>query len=240
MPQLNLGGESSLSPHDKTRISALAHKAVREAAPRRDLIREGERPRGILIILDGWACAYKQLPDGRRQITSFLVPGDLGEPKAHLLNEMDHSIGAITPARYAEIDAGDFARLVADSPGLARALWRHELTLSSINREWVLNVGQRSAYERLAHLLCELFAKMEAAGLARGDSCDFPLTQADLGDATGLTAVHVNRTLQALRADGLIELRGRRLAIRDLAALRRVAHFNPNYLHLDSKDKDPG
>jgi CRP-like cAMP-binding protein len=235
--QLNLDDESRLSPQDKARLEAMARKTVREVSARRDLIREGEKPRGVILILEGWACAYKHLPDGRRQITSFLVPGDLCDANAFLLDEMDHSIGAVTAARYGEIEARDFSRLIEESPDFSRALWRHELTLAAINREWVVNVGQRNAYERLAHLFCELVAKLEAAGLAQADGCEFPLTQADLADAVGLTSVHVNRTLRALRNDGLIELRGRKLIVRDLAGLRRAGHFNPNYLHLEARDE---
>ena len=97
----------------------------------------------------------------------------------------------------------------------------------------MLNVGQRTAFERIAHLVCELFLKLEAVGLTQGFRCDWPLTQADLADATGLTSVHVNRTLQQLRREGLIEIAGRKLAILNLARLQSVASFNPHYLHLD-------
>ena len=187
----------------------------------------------MICILDGWASVYKQLPSGRRQVTAFLIPGELGDANVFLLREMDHSIGAITRVRYAEISPADFEAMTDASPRIARALWWHSLVTASIAREWVLNVGQRSAYQRLAHLLCEMIVKLRAVGLIGEDGCDWPLTQTDLADATGLTPVHVNRTLQLLRSDGLIQLQGRRLIVPDLAALMRVGLFTPNYLHLE-------
>jgi CRP-like cAMP-binding protein len=230
--QLHIEAYAALSPRERELIDHAASSNVREVTARRDLIREGERPRGVILILEGWACCYKQLPDGRRQITSFLVPGDFGDANIFILREMDCSVAAITPVRYAEIGPADFEQLTSEIPALARALWWHELVAVAIQREWTTNVGQRTALERIAHLLCEMFLKLRSVGLAPGDSCDWPLTQADLADATGLTSVHVNRTLQELRRAELIELGGRRLTIPDLEALKRVGMFNPNYLHL--------
>lgn len=232
MLQLNLGSMANLAAEDHALFARLAGRHIREVSPRRDLISEGERPRGVIWILDGWASIYKQLASGRRQVTSFLIPGDLADANVFILREMDHSVGAVTRVRYAEIAPADFETLIDASPRIARALWKHSLVTASIAREWVLNVGQRTAYQRLAHLLCELVVKLDAAGLA-STGYDWPLTQIDLADATGLTSVHVNRTLQQLRQDGLIRLQGRRLAVPDLAALMRVGLFTPNYLHLD-------
>lgn len=214
-------------------MERLARRNIREVGARRDLIREGDRPRSVSLMLEGWGCRYKQLPDGRRQILSFVLPGELSDPNVFILREMDHSIGAITPVRYGEISATDFEELMAGSPRLTQALWWNELVNVAVAREWIANVGQRTAYERIAHLLCELFLRLRQAGLTEGDGCIFPLTQADLAEATGLTPVHVNRTLQDLRAAGLLELRGRRLTIPDLGALMQAGQFNPNYLHME-------
>jgi len=233
MLRFNLDSLANLTAEDHALIAGLAGRHIREVAPRRDLISERERPRGVIWILDGWASIYKQLPSGCRQVTSFLIPGDLSDANVFILSEMDHSIGAVTRVRYAEIAPADFEALTDASPRIARALWKHSLVAASTAREWVLNVGQRTAYQRLAHLICEMVVKLRAAGLAEGDSYDWPLTQMDLADATGLTSVHVNRTLQQLRRDGLINLKGRRLVVPDLAALMRVGLFTPNYLHLD-------
>jgi CRP-like cAMP-binding protein len=233
--ELHLEAFTELSAQDREIIAQYASKSVREVAPRRDLIREGEKPRAVNLMLEGWACRYKQLPDGRRQIVHFFIPGDLCDSNVFLLSEMDHSIGAITRLRYAEIAPGDFERMMSESPRLSRALWLNELVNAAVSREWVANVGQRTAYERLAHLLCEMFHRLEAVGLTDGDSCEWPLTQGDLADATGLTSVHVNRTLQELRREGLVELHGKRLTIPDLEKLKKAGLFNPNYLHLNPK-----
>ena len=230
--QLHLEAFARLTDDDRALLDRVAARSVREIGPRRDIVREGEKPRAVTLILEGWAASYKQLRDGRRQITSFLIPGDLDDANAFILKHHDHSVASITPVRYAELGEADF-QVMGESPRIARALWGHELATASISREWVVNVGQRTAYERLAHLICELFLKLEAVGLTRDGSCDWPLTQADLAEATGLTPVHVNRTLQALRRDRLIALYGRNLTIPDLPALQNVGLFNPDYLHLE-------
>jgi CRP-like cAMP-binding protein len=230
--KLSLEAFAELSSQDRTLIERLAGKSVREVGPRRDLVREGDRPRAVALMLEGWACRYKQFADGRRQIVGFHIPGDLCDSGLSIVREMDHSIGAVTRLSYAEIGFADFEALIAQSPGVARALRWNELVNAAIAREWVANVGQRSAYERLAHLFCELFLRLRAVGLTDGDSCYFPLTQTDLASAAGLTSVHVNRTLQEMRRDGLLTYGFKRLVIPDLEALKRVAMFNANYLHL--------
>jgi CRP-like cAMP-binding protein len=188
-------------------------------------------------MLDGWACRYKQLPDGKRQIVSLFVPGDFCDVNVYILRSMDHSIGAITRLKVAMITPDEMNALTATRPRITQALWWHELVTSAIQREWTLNLGQRSAYERLAHLLIELYMRLNTVGRAQHGRCDFPLTQNDLADATGLTAVHVNRTLQELRRDGLIELDRKQLQILDLERMVDVSMFNANYLHLDREGR---
>lgn len=235
--QLHLEAFAKLSQQDRALLDCLIAKNVREVGARRDIIREGEKPRAVNVVLDGWACRYKQLPDGRRQVVSFFIPGDLCDANIFILREMDHSIGAITRVRYAEIMPADFEHLLNASPRVTQALWWHELVTAAVQREWTTNVGQRTAFERIAHLFCEMFLKLRTVGLTNGIRCDWPLTQTDLADATGLTPVHVNRTLQELRRQGLVELQGKILAIPDLGALMSVAMFNPNYLHLDREGR---
>lgn len=225
-----------LSAEDRAAIAKLS-KVARVVAPRRDLIREGEHPRYIHLMLDGWACRYKTLPDGRRQIVAFFVPGDFCDLNVYVLKAMDHSIGAVTRLSVADISREEMDKLTTDYPRVTQALWWEALVNSAIQREWTLNVGQRTAYERIAHLLVELFLRLKTVDLTSGTSCDFPLTQTDLADATGLTAVHVNRTLQELRRDKLIELDRRRLNIPNLQRLMEAAMFNPNYLHLDHEGR---
>jgi CRP-like cAMP-binding protein len=235
--QLRLEAFVRLSEQDRTLIDQLCRRNVREVGPRRDIVREGDRPRAVNLMLDGWACRYKQLPDGRRQIVSFFVPGDLCDSNIFILREMDHSIASITRLRYAEISPAGFEELTLRSPRITQALWWNELVGAAIAREWTTNVGQRTAFERIAHLLCEMHLRLRVVGLTENGSCAWPLTQTDLADATGLTAVHVNRTLQELRRRELVELQGRRLTIPDLEALQHVAMFNPNYLHLEREGR---
>jgi len=126
-------------------------------------------------------------------------------------------------------------RIVA--PRITQALFWNELVTAAIQREWTLKLGQRTAYERIAHLFVEIFLRLQTVGRTQGKACEFPLTQNDIADATGLTAVHVNRTLQDLRRDGLVELQSRVLTVPDLKALRNAAMFNDNYLHLDGEGR---
>ena len=230
---LRLQAFTRLSQDDLAAIDQLAKRGLRDIGARRDLLQEGDPPRVVNLILDGWACRYTTLPDGRRQIVGLFLPGDLCDMNVYLLKQMDHNIGAITALRVAEITREDFERLLARHPRLAEALFWNELVTVAIQREWTLNLGQRSAYERIAHLLCETFLRLRTVGLTSDSMCPFPLTQLDIADASGLTAVHVNRTLQELRRDRLIELQSRILTIPDLEALKSAALFNDNYLHLN-------
>lgn len=231
-----LSSYTKLSKDDEAAILRIC-KNVREVGARRDLIREGDKPRYVHLILEGWAYRYKTLPDGRRQIVAFFAPGDFCDLNVYVLRQMDHSIGAITRVKVADIGRDDMDHLTSNHPRVTQALWWAELVNASIQREWTLNVGQRSAFERIAHLLVEIYLKLACVGMVKGWSCDFPLTQNDLADATGLTAVHVNRTLQELRRAGLIILQERTLRIPDMDALKNAALFNSNYLHLDHEGR---
>lgn len=221
-----------LSQDDREALDVVTRTRVRRRNPRQDIIREGDKPDHVNAILTGWACRYKVLSDGRRQILAFFVPGDLCDLHVYILREMDHSIAALTPITYAEINRDDFERLTNGRPRVMQAMWWDTLVTAAIQREWTADVGQRTALERLAHLLIELFYRMDAVGLAAANSCELPLTQAEIAEAMGMTSVHANRMLQELRAMKLIELSNRRLVIRDMAALEEVAQFNSRYLHL--------
>jgi CRP-like cAMP-binding protein len=225
-----------LSADDRQALSRVA-KNTRFVDARRDLISEGDRPRFVHLVIDGWGARYKTLPDGKRQIVSLFLPGDFCDLNVYILREMDHSIGAITRLKVAMITPDEMNGLTGDRPRITQALWWHELVTTAIQREWTLNLGQRTAYERLGHLLVELYLRLRAVGRADNGRCDFPLTQNDLAEATGLTAVHVNRTLQELRRDGLIELERKQLHILDLDRLKELSMFNPNYLHLDHEGR---
>ncbi|MBT0670588.1 Crp/Fnr family transcriptional regulator [Novosphingobium profundi] len=231
---LHLSAFVSLSDADREVLDKALRKRARILAPRQDIIREGEKPRFVNVILEGWAQRYKQLADGRRQILSFFVPGDLCDTNVFILKSMDHSLSAVTQVRLAEISQREFQEIIETSPRIAQALWWSELVTVAIQREWTTSIGQRTAYERIAHLLCEMFVRLRTIGRTQERSCEFPLTQSEIADATGLTQVHVNRTVQEMRREGLIEIRNKRLEVHDLRALMAVAMFNPNYLHLEA------
>jgi CRP-like cAMP-binding protein len=226
-----------LSPADRAMLVRGSSERVRNFGPRADVSREGDRPRDVHLILSGWACRYKQLEDGRRQVVSFFLPGDMCDLNVFILKEMDHSIGTITPVAIADLSREFFDEVSAGYPRVATALWWETLVNAAIQREWTMNLGQRTASERMAHLLCEIFFRLRLAGLVEGSSCDFPLTQADLADATGLSKVHVNRTLQELRAAELVALKGKMLTVPSLERLMNAGLFNPNYLHIDREGR---
>jgi CRP-like cAMP-binding protein len=226
-----------LSPADRAILTRAAAERMRNFGARVDIAREGDRPKDVHLILSGWACRYKQLEDGRRQIVSFFLPGDICDLNVFVLREMDHSIGTITPVAISDLSRDFFDEISAGYPRIATAFWWESLVNSAIQREWTMSLGQRTASERMAHLMCELFFRLRLAGLTRGDSCDLPLTQADLADATGLSKVHVNRTLQELRAAELIGLRDKSLRIPNLERLMNAGLFNANYLHMDHEGR---
>lgn len=221
-----------LTDADRAELQRLCTQSTQTIQAKRDLMREGDAPRFFYVILEGWACHYRSLENGRRQIVDFAIPGDLCDLNLFILDKMDHSIGTITRLKVAEVRRDVLHRVVTNYPNITTALWWVELVSKSIHREWIVNVGQRSARERIAHLFCEMFLRLESVGLTDGFSCDFPLTQNDLADTTGLTAVHVNRTIQELRRDGLIVFERHRLTIPDMRALQSAGLFNPNYLHI--------
>jgi CRP-like cAMP-binding protein len=215
-------------------IKAAVRGALTKAGANEDLACEGDPCDSVRFFLSGWACRYKTLQDGRRQIVGFILPGDTCDAHAYLLSQMDHSIATLTPVTYADVDGATFRQLMAVDASVADAFYRETLAASAIQCEWLINLGRRDALERIAHIICELRERLNVVGLVEGDTFGFPVTQLDLADATGLSAVHVNRTLQQLRAIGLIALKDRTLKILDSDTLCNIAMFNPAYLHLKS------
>src|SRR3712207_808038 len=156
---------TKLSGDDKKALERIASLKVKRVSPRDDIIHEGDKPTNLNLILEGWACRYKVLEDGRRQITAFLVPGDICDLRMFILKEMDHSLGAVSPLTVAEIPSGTILELTDASPRISRALWWNSLVEEAIAREWTTNLGQREALERIAHLVCELFLRLRGIGL---------------------------------------------------------------------------
>jgi len=197
-----------------------------------DIVRQGETPTNCCLLIDGFLCRYKMLSRGQRQILSFHFAGDIPDLQSFRLKRMDHGLGALAPSRVAYISHDAIETLFHDCPSIAAAIWKATLVDASLFREWLAGVGRRAAPERMAHLFCEIYLRMRLLGLAPEKSFHLPITQHDLADALGLSAVHVNRTLQELRRERLIVSWGRYFAVEDWPRLRDFADFDPLYLHL--------
>jgi CRP-like cAMP-binding protein len=199
-----------------------------------DIVREGDAPSRSCLLLSGFACTYKMTVQGKRQIVSFDLPGDIPDLQSLHLKVLDNSLSTISPCSVGFITHDDLHDLCTRYPRIAAAFWRETLIDAAIFREWVLNVGRREAYTRIAHVLCELLTRLRAVDLVEDHACTLPITQGEFADAIGVTPVHVNRVLQAMRADGLIEQKGDRLNIPDWEKLKQAGEFDPTYLHLES------
>jgi CRP-like cAMP-binding protein len=220
-----------LTDGDRTVLQDLTSR-TRRVARHSDISPEGQRPENVHLVMEGFACRYKTLRDGRRQIVAFLVPGDFCDLHVAILGEMDHSIGTGWGCTIVDIPRATIEDLTAHHPRITRALWWATLVDEATLREWLVNMGQREAERQTAHLVCELLVRLQMVGLVTEDSFEFPITQEDLADTLGVTSVHVNRVLQDLRAQGLLEWKSKRLRIPDVERLMAFAEFDPKYLHL--------
>lgn len=205
---------------------------VRSFAENTDIVRQGDRPGECALLLDGFACRYKVLGEGQRQIMSFHIPGDIPDLQSLHLPVMDHSLMALTPTKLAFIPHLALNDLTRTYPEITVAFWRDTLIDASVFREWLAGVGRRTAHQRIAHLICEVYVRMRSVGLAEKGGFPLPVTQAELGDSLGLSTVHVNRVLQDLRRDGLISSKGRFVVIQDWEQLKAAGDFEAGYLHL--------
>jgi CRP-like cAMP-binding protein len=197
------------------------------------IIREGEEPNSCSVILDGCAFRQKVVRNGTRQIISFHFPGEFIDLQNCLTAVNDHGVQALGGCTLAVVPRTALLALVEQRPSLARAVWLDTLLEGAIVREWVVNVGRRNARARIAHLLCELAIRLDSVA-ENGRAYHLPLTQEHIADATGLTSVHTNRTIQALRREGLFSLASGRLVVHDWNGLRSIGDFSDIYLHRDT------
>ncbi len=197
------------------------------------IVREGEEPTSCSLILEGSAFRQKVVRNGTRQIISFHFPAEFIDLQSCLLAVNDHGVQALGPCTLAVVPRSALLALVAQRPALARAVWFDTLLEGAIFREWVVNVGRRNARARIAHLLCELAMRLDSS-IEDGRVYHLPLTQEHIADATGLTSVHTNRTIQALRREGLISLASGKLVVHDWSALRSIGDFSELYLHREA------
>ncbi|MBV9828374.1 MAG: Crp/Fnr family transcriptional regulator [Alphaproteobacteria bacterium] len=206
---------------------------VRELADGEDIVREGAPANLCFLVLAGLVGRYKLLPSGKRQILSFHPPGDIPDLQSLLLRRVDHSICAFTRSSIALFDHAHLLELISRYPNIGTIFWRDTLIDAAIFREWIVGLGRRTAHGRIAHLLCEMAVRYRVVGIGNERCYPFPVTQAELADALGLTVVHVNRVLRALREDHIIRVEGGTVFILDRDRLWALAEFDPDYLHLD-------
>ena len=202
---------------------------------RQDIVREGDDATQCCFVVSGWVCRYKLLSAGKRQIFSFHIAGDLPDLQSLHVPVLDHSLATLTKAVVGFIPHANLRILTAEFPGIGALLWRDTLIDAGIFRAWMVGMGRRSAYERVAHLVCELYLKLQAVGLADDLRCPLPITQIDLADALGLTPVHINRVLRDMRARTLLTLRSSTLVIETWDELLRLSEFDPTYLRLETR-----
>lgn len=229
-----LEGFAALTNSDKEFLDGIVRDAKAVEA-RTDLIREGDNPADVYLILEGFACRYKITSEGKRQIMAYLVPGDFCDLHVFVLKHMDHNIATLSPCKVVKIPRERILALLERS-ALSRAFWFATLTDLAVSREWLVNLGQRQAEERVGHILCELLFRLRVVGLANGGGYELPLTQTELADTMGLSTVHMNRVLQSLRKKELITLKDGQLVILDGERLDAFSGFSPNYLHLAEQD----
>ena len=219
-----------LDPDDIRAIEQLPI-TVKELPPHTAIVREGEQPAQSCLLVEGFACRSKTTDAGKRQILSIHIAGDIPDLQSLHLHVMDHDVTTLARSVVGFIPHEALRAITRERPTIAEALWRDTLIDAAMFREWIVNVGRRSAVVRLAHLLAETGTRLQRLGLAAGDRFELPMTQLDIADALGLTPVHVNRVVQELRRAGLLELRKHSVFLPDLPRLKELGDFDDLYLH---------
>lgn len=219
-----------LSKREKTALAALQSNPQFVAAGE-DLLVEGHPSRIAYVLKTGWAVRYKLLPDGRRQVLNFVLPGDIVGFHEHLFQVTPHSVGALTDLEVSTMSPTALVKLFRELPRLAFAIAWSAAREGAMLEEQVVRIGRRNAYERMAHLFLELLQRLSIVGQASEQAFEMPVTQVVLADTLGLSIVHVNRTLRRFRREGLIGMAHGRILLKDRAALADIADFEGRYLH---------
>ena len=231
---MRLRARDTVSPEEEEAIRDAVGE-VRTFPADRTIIHAGQPLEFSTMLLDGIMCRYKDLSDGQRQITELHVAGDFVDLHSFTLKRLDHNIMTLTPCRVAPVAHEKLQKITEQHPHLTRLYWFSTNLDAAIHREWEVSLGRRTAISRLAALFCELRVRLEIVGLTDGLSYDLALTQTDLAECLGLTAIHINRTLKELRSQGLVQFKGGRVDITDWDGLARVAEFDPAYLYLERR-----
>lgn len=228
---------ADLSPEDERLICGLVSETHRVGSDQ-TVIRAGQELNSSVLLIDGWMVRSKDLPSGERQVMELHVAGDFADLHGFTLKRLDHDVVTVSECTIGVVPHERLMQISDHHPHLARLYWLSTNIDASITREMALSLGQRSAISRMAHLFCELHVRLSIVGKTHGNGFDFPLTQRELSECLGLTPVHVNRTLQELRRQGLIEAANRNITILDKRRLESVAEFDPGYLHLEKRSLD--
>lgn len=224
-----------LSDAEKAALSDLL-EPPRIVKAQADIVSEDSRPHHSTLLIDGFAGRYVTLADGRRQITEISVPGDFVDLHSLLMKQMDHGVVALTDVTVCNAPHSRLRTITENHPHLTRVLWLDTIIDAAVHRQWIAAMGRRTGLAQLAHLLAELYLRLEVVGRARGHAFDLPLSQAVLGDALGLSAVHVSRLVGDLRESGLVQWTPPSVRILDWEGLVAAAEFDPTYLRLQ---RDP-
>jgi CRP-like cAMP-binding protein len=220
-----------LRPEERESIQAMP-LAGRQLAAGEEIAWEGDEPTHCCLAVEGFLKRYSTLSNGIRQTLSLHISGDIPDLQGLHLKTMDHTLASVGPSQVALIAHSDMNEVLRKAPRLAALFWRDSLIDAAVSRAWVKMLGGHDAFGKFAHLMCELYVRMDVVGLAKDKSCPLPLSQAQLGEALGTSVVHINRTMRKLRAEKLVDHKNGRLFILDWDRLSEVADFDPAYLNL--------
>ena len=231
-----LGQYDVLSEEEKAVLARLPEREGEEPKGK-DIVVEGSRPTHSTLLIEGFCARYSILPDGKRQITAIHIPGDFVDLHSFLLKKMDHGVVTLAACRIAEVPHRNLRLVTEEFPHLARLLWLNTLVDGAIHRQWLVAMGAQNALGHLAHFTCEMYVRLSSAGGAADYRFHLPMTQTELGDALGLSYVHVNRSLQDLRGKGLVSWQGSDVEILDWDGLQDLAMFDPAYLFIEREPR---
>jgi CRP-like cAMP-binding protein len=228
---LNLSRHDSLSAEEERILEGVVDR-IESFRTGDDIVLEDSRPSESCLMLSGFSARYHILDDGKRQLTALHLTGDFLDLHSLLLKIMDHGVTALTNCQIARVPHDRLRKITEEQPHLTRLLWLSTVIDAAIHRAWIVAMGRRSAVGQMAHLLCEVFLRLEAVELTDGYSFDFGVTQGEVADMLGRSTVHVNRALQFLRQKDILQWRGPKVTIEDWGRLQAIADFDPTYLSL--------
>jgi CRP-like cAMP-binding protein len=227
-----------LSDDEKQAIEGLLTAPV--TLPRRKVVtNRGDMVTRSTFLISGFMCRYMDGADGHRQLVSIQTPGDFVDLHGYPLQRLDHDIATLSECTVAYAPHDKLTEVIERLPHLGRVLWFSTLLDAAMHREWIFRLGRLDAVGRVAHMLCETYVRLDMVGLVQDGTFAWPLTQQDLGEACGLTSVHVNRTLRVLREAGMVEVSDRMVTMTDFERLASTGEFMPDYLYLDNHIRTP-